>query len=386
MLTNTAASMNWMLAAAMAIGMVAPPRARAADMLVYFGSQATTGGIGFSIAHFDTVTGALSQPKFLVAADGPSIFAIGPDNRHLYTTNFTGDGGASAYRIDLASGALTLINRISGNKASTSYLGLDRSGRFALAANFDTGHLAVFPIEPDGSLGKATAIDKHTGSSVNPQRQTHTYPHDIVTDPSNRFAVVPDLGIDKVYVYRFDDKAGTLVAADPPSVSVKPGSGPRHVAFSPNQKWAYVITEMGNTIIAFKWDAARGTLSEIQTVSTLPDGFTAESTAAEIEVHPGGKFLFGSNRGHDSIVTFAIDPSNGRLTLVAFTATQGKNPRDFTLDPSGKWMICTNQASNSAIVFRIDAESGKLTPVGPPVDVPAPCGVRMVAAGAVGQG
>jgi 6-phosphogluconolactonase len=366
------------LAAFMLLTMITTNGSKAANLWVYFGTQSHDAGAGISDANFDTDTGALTKPRLVIPADGPSFFALAPDGKHLYTTNYTGDGGASAYQLDPGTGALTLINRLSGGGAGSSHISLDNNGHFALVANFAVGHVAVFPIKPDGGLGDHVAFDKNPGSSINPTRQKATYPHCMMADPTNRFVLVPDLGLDKLLVYRFNDKDGTLTANVPPAALVTPGSGPRHVRFHPNGKWVYLITEMGSSIIAFDWDSAQGTLKQFQSVSTLPQGFAATSTAAEIEIHPNGKFLYGSNRGDDSIVIFAIDQSTGKLTLVDRVSSQGKTPRDFAVDPTGKWMLCTNQDSNTAIVFKIDSETGKLAPAGKPIDVPAPCGLCYV--------
>lgn len=350
----------------------------AAQMYVYFGTQREGPDAGFSLARFDTETGALSKPQLIEKADAPSYFVINPDGKRLYTTNFRGAGGISAYRIDPKTGALTLINRISGNGASTTYVGLDQSGRFALAANFERGHIAAFRINDDGSLGERTAYDIHTGSSVNPARQSRTYPHCIITDPTNKFALIPDLGLDKLFVYRFSDRDGTLIANDPPFVSVKPGAGPRHVRFHPNQKWAYLINEMGSLVNGYTWDAGSGKPTEFQSISSLPANFTGENNSAEIEVHPTGKFLYVTNRGHDSIAAFSIDQMTGKLALIQHVPSQGRIPRNFAFDPTGKWMLCTNQESNSAVVFRIDQETGKLTQVGPSIEILAPCCERFL--------
>jgi 6-phosphogluconolactonase len=351
----------------------------AGDDFVYFGTERTARGAGISVAHFDSDTGALTTPRLILPVDGPSFFALAPDGKHLYSTNYTGAGGVSAYQIDRATGGLALLNRIPGGNFGTSHISLDQAGRFALAANFDQGQLAVFPIQSDGSLGKPSSLDKHSGSSINPVRQKGTYPHCIMVDPTNRFALVPDLGLDKLFVYRFDEKTGTLTANDPPFAAIKPGSGPRHVRFHPNGKWVYLVTEMGSTVVAFNWDAASGRLAEFQSISILPEDFKGENEAAEIVIHPGGRFLYASNRGDDSIAEFSIDQTSGKLSLVERVPSRGKTPRDFMLDSTGKWLICTNQDSNNAAVFRVDQATGKLTPTAEPVDVPGPCGIQLVA-------
>ena len=355
-----------------------PFTAVAADMYVYFGTHVSGVGKGFSLSHFDTDTGVLTKPQYLLDADAPAFFVIHPDGKHLYTCNsintFEGkpEGSISAYSIDSKTGKLILLNRKPAGGADPSYITLDKTSRYALVANYQGGNIAVVAIKPDSSLGERTAFAQHTGSSVNPQRQTRPFAHSIIVDPSNRFVLVADLGVDKVFVYRFNEKDGTLTPNDPPFAAVKPGSGPRHVKFHPNGKWVYLINEIGSTVIGFNWDGTKGTLAEFQTVSTLPEGFTGTNTCAELVIHPNGRFLYGSNRGHDSLAVFAIDQATGKLTLVERVSSQGKWPRNFTFDPTGKWILCTNHNSNNAVVFRVDESTGKLTQTGQPVEVPYP--------------
>lgn len=265
-----------------------------------------------------------------------------------------------------------MLNQQPAGGADTSYISLDRTARYALAANYTGGNIAVFALKPDGSLGERTAFVQHTGSSVNPQRQTHAYAHSIITDPSNRFALAADLGVDKVFVYQFNEKDGSLKPNDPPSTTLAPGSGPRHVKFHPNGRWVYVINEIASTVTAFNWNSTNGTLAEFQTVTTLPADFKGTSTCAEIEVHPNGKFLYGSNRGHDSLAVFAVDEKTGKLTLIEHVPSGGKTPRNFAFDPTGKWILCTNHGSNNAVVFSVDENTGRLTQTGQPVPVPNP--------------
>ena len=344
----------------------------AADVYVYFGTHSRGPGIGFSVAHFDTDTGALTQPRFLTEAVEPAYFVIHPDGRHLYTCNSGSPGGVSAYEIDRATGQLTLLNKEPSGGADASYVCLDQTGRFVLVANYEGGNIAVFALQPDGRIGGRTAFAQHTGSSVDPKRQTHAYAHSIIVDPTNRFALVADLGLDRLFVYRFDEKNGSLRPNDPPFATVRPGSGPRHVKFHPNGRWVYLINEMGCTVTAFNWDSDHGALTEFQTISTLPADFKGASTCAEIKVHPNGRFLYGSNRGHDSLAVFAIDSTTGRLAPLEYVSTRGKIPRNFTFDPTGRWILCTNHGSDNAVVFRVDATTGRLTPAGQPVSVPSP--------------
>lgn len=348
------------------------PTLAAVDSYVYFGTHRSGPGIGFSIAHFDSDTGALTQPRFLIEAVEPAFFVIHPDGRHLYTCNSGAPGGVSAYEIDRGTGQLTLLNREPSAGDDASYVCLDQTGRYVFIANYQGGNLAALALKSDGSIGARTAFVQHTGHSIDPNRQTRPYAHSIIIDPTNRFVLVADLGLDRLFVYRFDAKDGSLQPNDPPFVTVAPGSGPRHVKFHPNGRWVYLINEMGCTVTAFTWDSTRGALTEFQTIPTLPADFKGTNTCAEVEVHPNGKFLYGSNRGHDSIAVFAIDPATGRLTPVEHVPTQGKWPRNFAFDPTGRWMLVTNHNSDNAVVFRVDDATGHLTRTGEPVSVPFP--------------
>lgn len=356
------------------------PAARAADMHVFFGTHGSGRGIGISVARFNPQTGALTGLRLDIEAAQPGFFVIHPDGLHLYACDSGSAGGICAYAIDPKSANLTWLNRMPSGGDDPSYVCLDQTGRFVLLANYNSGSIAAFALKPDGSIGARTAFVQHTGRSVNPDRQTHAHAHSIIVDPSNRFALAADLGVDKLFVYRFDQQTGALTPNDPPFVTISAGSGPRHVTFHPNGRWAYLINEMACTVTAFNWDSSRGALTEFQTISTLPAGFKGASTCAEVQVHPNGKFLYGSNRGHNSITVFSIDPASGRLTPVEHVPTRGKTPRNFAFDPAGNWIICTNQDSNTAVVFRVDNVSGRLTQTGEPVPVPFPFCERFLAA------
>ena len=355
--------------------------APAADVFVYFGSHRAGPNVGFSLAHFDTETGRLTAPVFLQQAVAPAYFVIHPDGRHLYTCNSNPGKSVSAYSIDPATARLTFLNQKPSGGGDPSYVSLDATGRYLLLANYDGGSIAVFALAPDGSIGDRTAFVQHTGSSVNPQRQTHAYAHSIRVDPTNRFALVADLGLDKLFVYRFDAKTGKLEPNEPPFGVVAPGSGPRHTAFHPNGRFLYLINEMASSIIRFGWDSKRGVLTQFETVSTLPEGFQGTSACAELAVHPAGRFLYATNRGHNSIAVFSVDSNTGRLTLVQHVPTQGKTPRNFAFDPTARWLLVTNHDSDNAVVFRIDAGTGRLAQAGPPVPVPYPFCERFLFAG-----
>jgi len=353
--------------------------ARAEDLLVYFGSHSSAPGAGFSLAHFNPDTGVLTRPEFLLAAKEPAFFVLSPDGSRLYSCNSGSPGGLSAYAVEPRTGRLTLLNRVLAGGGDTSFITLDHTGRYVLVANYNGGNIAAFALRPDGSIGDWTAFDQHTGKSVHPGRQTKAYAHAIVLDPTNRFALVPDLGVDKLYIYRFDEKTGALTPNNPAFAAIAPGSGPRHVRFHPNGHWVYLINELASTIAAFTWDSVHGTLTPLQTVTTLPADFSGTSTCAELEVHPNGRFLYGSNRGHDSLAVFAIDQTSGLLTPVEHVASGGKTPRNFAFDPTSRWIVLTNQDSSNAVVFRVDAATGRLTRTGDPVPVPAPFCERFLA-------
>ncbi len=362
----------------------APKPAAGGDYFVYIGTYTNKGSEGIYLCRLDTAAGTLTAPSLAAKVPDPSFLAIHPDGRHLYAVseifNFEGkrSGAASAYEVDPHTGSLTLLNKVSTVGVGPCYVTVDKSGRDALVANYGSGSVAVLPIKQDGSLAEASAFIQHTGSGANPQRQKAPHAHSINMSPDNRFAVAADLGLDQLLVYRFDPVKGSLTANDPPFARVHPGAGPRHFAFHPDGKHAYVINEMGSTITAFTWDAAGGTLTEIQTISTLPDGFSGRNDTADIHVHPTGKFVYGSNRGHDSIAVFSVDPAGGTLTPVEYVPTQGKVPRNFGVDPGGSILIAANQDSDNLVVFRIDTKTGKLSATGQSLQVSRPVCVQFL--------
>ncbi|HEY2933525.1 MAG TPA: lactonase family protein [Acidobacteriota bacterium] len=352
--------------------------------LVYIGTYTGARSKGIYAFHMDPKTGVLTSLGLAAEAVNPSFLAIHPTNRFLYAVGeiakFQDQPGGvlSAFTIDHKTGKLALINQQSSRGAGPCFVTVDRSGKAALLANYGGGSVAVLPIQKDGSLGQATAFVQHTGSSVNQQRQKEPHAHSINLDAANRFAVVGDLGLDKLLVYRFDASKGTLALHNPPFAALKPGAGPRHFTFHPNGRYGYCINEMHCTVTAFAYDATQGILREIQTVSTLPGPVEAGYSTAEVRVHPSGKFLYGSNRGHNSISVFRIDAQSGMLTPVEHESTQGKTPRNFNIDPSGRWLLAANQNSDSVVVFRIDSKTGALTPAGQTVEVASPVCVKFV--------
>jgi 6-phosphogluconolactonase len=283
----------------------------------------------------------------------------------------------SAVAIERKTGKLTLLNQVPSRGEGPAHIVLDRSGKYALISNYDRGSIAVFPLLQDGHLGESTAFVQHKGSSLNPKRQEGPHAHAAVFSPDNRFAIVADLGLDQLRVYRFNAALGTL-GSDPQIVRAVPGAGPRHLVFDATGRYIYVINEMQSTVVTYAYDAANGTLSELQIVSALPKGFAGTSTAAEIEMHLSGKFLFASNRGDDSIAVFAVDPKDGTLTPVEINSSGGKTPRNFALDPTGAWLLAANQDSDDIVVFHVDPSTGHLTRSGPVLHVPSPACVRFV--------
>lgn len=356
------------------------------EPLVYVGTYTGNKSKGIYAFRMDA-NGKLAPLGLAAETTNPTFLAIHPNQKFLYAANEVGNfggkkncGAVSAFSIDAQSGKLTLLNQVSSQGGGPCHLSVDQTGKTLLVANYGGGSIAALPIKDDGSLADATTFIQHEGSGVNKQRQEGPHAHFITTDPANRFALTCDLGLDKVFVYRLDAAAAKLVPNDPPAVVLKAGSGPRHVAFHPNGRYAYVINEMGNTLVAFAWQADKGILTEVQSVSTLPEDFKGNSTTAEVEVHPSGKFVYGSNRGHDSIVVFAVDPATGKMTYVEHQSTQGKMPRHFTVTPNGKYLIAENQNSDTVLVFSIDPQTGRLTPTGQTLSVGGPVCVKFVTA------
>ena len=354
----------------------------AKNFAVYFGTYTTGKSKGIYRATFDAATGKLGEPALAAETKNPSFLAIHPGRKFLYAVGeLSGKkGGAiSAFAIE-PDGSLKLLNQQSTVGVGPCYVGLDRAGKNALVANYGGGSVAVLPVGGDGKLGEHTAFVQHTGSSVNPKRQTGPHAHSIFLDAANRFAFAPDLGLDKVMIYKFDPAKGALAANDPAFGKVAPGSGPRHFAFHPNGKFAYVINELTCAVTAFRYDAARGALDELQTITTLPEGesMKPEYSCAEVVAHPNGKFLYGSNRGHNSIAVFAIDAATGKLTPVQHAPTLGKTPRNFNMDPTGAWLLAAHQSSDSVVAFRVDAVTGKITPTGQVLEIGAPVCVKFM--------
>jgi 6-phosphogluconolactonase len=363
-----------------------PRPAPAGDMFVYFGTYTGEKSRGMYMSRLDLASGALTPPELAAETQNPSFLAVHPRGTFLYAVNEVRTfqdkpgGSVSGFAVDRKTGRLTALNQQSSRGGGPAHLVVDGEGRNVLVANYGGGSVAVLPIGSDGMLKPASAFVQHEGSSVHPRRQTRPHAHSINVDPSSRFAYAADLGLDKILIYRFDPDAGSLTAATPPFAAVKPGSGPRHFAFHPAGRFAYVINEILLTVTAFRHDKESGALAEAQTISTLPPGQEPEEgfSTAEVQVHPSGRFLYGSNRGHDTIVVFSIDQETGRLTYVQNESTQGSAPRGFGIDPTGTYLLAGNQRSDSVVVFRIDQQTGRLSPTGHRLELGSPVSVKFI--------
>lgn len=357
---------------------------------VYFGTFPTASCKGIYVSQLDA-EGHLTQPQLAAENDRPVYLAVARRNRYLYaaneTTNFHGlpGGSVSAFAINSKTGGLRPLNQISAVANGPDYISLDATGKMVMVANYSGSSVTSFPILADGSVGPAASFIQQHGHSVNPQRQDAPHAHSIVVDPGNHYALVGDLGLDEVLVFKIDPRRGTLTSNDPPFAAMTPGSGPRHLAFHPNGKVVYLISEMACTMTALKFDPKHGTLSELQTLSTLPPGTVPSTnhTAAQVIVHPSGKFLYGSNRAFgptadDSLVVYQLDPKSGMMTFVQSIASGGKIPRSFNIDPSGKFLLCANQDSGNVVVFRIDPITGRLAPTDTRVNLDKPTCVVFV--------
>jgi 6-phosphogluconolactonase len=338
--------------------------------LVYVGTYTGSGSEGIYAYRFDPATGSAAAIGLVAATDNPSFLAVGPGGRFLYAVNEVDEfrnqptGAVSVFTIDRESGALTLLQQVASLGGGPAHLSLDRAGRHLMVANYGGGSVVVFPIGDDGRLGRHSAFVQNVGSSVNQERQAGPHAHFIQTTNDNRFTVTADLGLDKLLVHRFDAARGSLTPADPDSVALDPGAGPRHVAFAPSGKFLYVANELASSVTVFAYESGSGALHRLHTVPTLAAPFAGTNTAAEIAVDATGRYLYVSNRGDDSIAVFSIDPDSGGLTPVERAPSGGRAPRSFVIDPGGEWLLAANQGSNSINLFRIDPRSGRLTPAG----------------------
>ena len=332
-------------------------------------------GEGINVYQIDAGTGNWTHLQLHKDLPNPSFLTFDRQKRTLYSAH--GDGGeASSYKVDVATGRLTSLNRQPTNGKNGVSLAVDSTNRFLVLANYSSGSVAVLPLGSDGSLGPLTDLYTLQGKP-GPHRteQASSHPHDVVFDPRLRFIVVPDKGLDADFVFRLDTAAGKLQPVDPPSVASRPGAGPRHAAFHPAAPYLYVINELDSTITTFRFDPDRGKLEALQVITTLPSSFTGDSTTSEIAVSPSGRFVYGSNRGHDSLAIFAVDQATGVLAPVGWEPTQGRKPRFFALDPSGTFLYAANQDSDTVVTFRVEQATGKLTPTDQVVKTGSPSSI-----------
>jgi 6-phosphogluconolactonase len=362
------------------------PFARAAmkqaKYFVYVGTYTGPQSKGVYSFRYDASSGDLEPMGLAAEVINPSWVTIHPSRKFLYAVSELGNNGkengaVTAFAIDQQTGALTKLNSVSSVGGGACHVVVDKTGSTLLVANYGAGSVAAIPVAANGRLGEPPVLIQHRGSSVDPRRQRGPHAHGVFLSADNRFLFVPDLGLDQVMQYRLNAAKSSIAPNDPPFAKVPPGSGPRHFAFHPKGRYAYVINEMKSSVTAFSYDPARGALTEMQTISTLPKDFTGEDNSAEIEVDAKGRFLYASNRGHDSIAVFAI-AKNGRLAPVEIVPTQGKAPRSFKIDPTGAYLFAANQDTGSIVQFRIDPKTGRLTATGKKVELFKPVCIQFL--------
>lgn len=339
---------------------------------LFVGTYTRDGSKGIYSLALDGESGQLTRPAVAAEAKNPSYLALNPDGRHLYAVSES-EAMAAAFAVAADRSRLEPLQEAqpAGGKAPC-HLVVDATNRVLLVANYHTGVVASLPLNPDGTLRAPASVIQHEGHSVNPDRQSAPHVHSVTLSPDNRYALVCDLGLDRIFTYRLDAVTGTLAAAEPAFITTRPGAGPRHLAFAPDGRRVFAISEMGGTMTSYAYDPARGTLAEIDTRSTLPPDFAGANSSAAVRVHPNGRFVYGSNRGPDSIAVFSIDPGTGRLAPVEIVPSGGKGPRDFALSPDGRWLVAAHQFSNLLTVFRVDGATGRLTSVPQTAGIPTP--------------
>lgn len=350
-------------------------------LLLFVGSYTETADSGVYLYEMDPSSGEIQVLDQAAGMKNPTFLGVDREHRKLYAiseTNLEGEriGEVIAFDIDPSAGKLRELNRVTTIRPSSSHIQLDRENRFAAVSGYHGGNVGLLGIEPDGLAGKLQDERQHAGQGADPARQDRPHPHSVIFSPDNRFVLVADLGLDKIFVYALDQAAGRLIHQS--EAQTPPGTGPRHLAFHPGGRWLYSINEVNSTISAFTYDPATGRLELQDTVSTLPEDFNGENTTAEIAISPDGRYLYGSNRGHDSLVQFAIDSASGKLTLVEHVSSEGGHPRHFALTPDGQHLISANRDSNLLALFEVNPDSGKLKFTGRTVSVSKPVCVKPV--------
>ena len=368
----------------LAIGLLAPQTVhlRAAEPLVFISSFAGGEKGAINAFQLDEKAGALKPQKVNGGIENPFFIALSSDGKYLYANTAKSFGGkepeqVAAFEIVGRTGELKRLNEQTSRGTATCYVDVDATGKALLVANYSSGNVASLPIKADGSLGEPESFFQHAGASVDPKRQKEPHAHCIVVSPNNRFAYAADLGVDQVLCYRLDAAAAKLMPNDPSFAKTPPGAGPRHLTFHPNGKLVYVINEISNSITAFEWNSETGGLSEKQTISTLPPDFEGRTHCADLKITPDGKFLYGTNRGHDSIAAYRI-ADDGKLTLIGFEPSLGKGPQNLAISASGSLLLCANMPGNNVVLFRIDPMSGRLKAVGEPIAVTSPSCIKLL--------
>lgn len=352
-------------------------KAAAEEPLVFISAFAPGDKGAIHAYELNPKTGELKLVERTTDVEHPFFLAVSPDNKYLYSIHAPGKFGGkeneyvTAYELEGRTGKLKLLNRQSSHGTASCYLDIDKAGKAVVVANYSTGSIASLPVKKDGSLGEAATFSQHTGSSVNPKRQKEPHAHCSVISPDQKFVFAADLGLDKIMAYQRDSKTAKLTPAPQPFVRTIPGAGPRHLTFHPNGKQLYVINELMNSITEFDYDPNSGTLIEQETISTLPEDFEDTSYCADLKITPDGRFLYGTNRGHDSIAAYHID-DDGKLSLLKIEPSLGKGPQNLAITADGKFLLCANMPGNNVIVFQINGKTGKLTPVGDPIETPSP--------------
>jgi 6-phosphogluconolactonase len=347
----------------------------------YVGTYTGKGSEGIYRVEMDTDSGRLGEPRLVATAGNPTFLALHPGGGHLYAGSTWEDnrGGVTAFKIDPASGELSQLNRTETGRGSPCHLVVDGAGRNVLAVHYGDAVVAVVPLANDGSLKNVSCTLVQEGEvGPHPRRQERAHAHSINVDAAGRHAYVADLGLDRLFVYDFDAGTGTLTGREPVGVASAPGAGPRHFTFHPRLPIAYLINELDGTMSVLRFEGDGGMPTIVQTVPTLPAGFAEQNTTAEVAVHPTGRFVYGSNRGHDSIAVFSADAETGELTALGHTSTRGTGPRHFAVDPSGRFLVAANQGTGNVVSFRIDADTGALTYTGNETQVSQPVCVRFV--------
>jgi 6-phosphogluconolactonase len=359
------------------------PAQTARDYFVYVGTYPSGDSRGIYLYRFDEKSRNLTSLGLAAEITNPSFVVTGAGYHYLYAVSDSemaipgsnsgqAENTISSFTIDPASGSLKFLNRVPSGGNDPIHLIVDNTGKILFVANYESGSVSSFGIRSDGSIGAMTAFDQHHGSSLDPQRQQGPHAHEVVVSPDNRFLFVPDLGLDRIFIYRIDEARRSFVPNKPSYVAVKGGLGPRHFVFAREGTFAYAICEMGSSVVAFSYDRQSGALTPIQTISTLPARFSGEDDSAEIQIDKSGRFLYASNRGQNAITEFLIDKSTGKLTAVQNVSTDGKTPRSFVIDPTGKYLLAANQDSNNIVLFEIDPTTGRLTPARQIGEIAAP--------------